>query len=87
MEEKVRVQDDLYMFTNKEWLDKAVIPADKPTTGGFADLATQVEDLLIADFNKMSKGKMPAPDGNTSICRITATGRTRASSTRCKTAG
>ena len=65
MEEKVRVQDDLYMFTNKEWLDKAVIPADKPTTGGFADLATQVEDLLIADFNKMSKGKMPAPDGNT----------------------
>ena len=65
MQEKVRVQDDLYMFTNKEWLDKAVIPADKPTTGGFADLATQVEDLLIADFNKMSKGKMPAPDGNT----------------------
>lgn len=65
MEEKVRVQDDLYMFTNKGWLDKAVIPADKPTTGGFADLATQVEDLLIADFNKMSKGKMPAPDGNT----------------------
>ncbi len=65
MEEKIRVQDDLYMFTNKEWLDKAVIPDDKPTTGGFSDLATQVEDLLIADFKKMSQGKTAVPDANT----------------------
>lgn len=64
MEEKIRVQDDLYLYTNKEWLDKAVIPEDKPTAGGFSDLATEVEDLLMADLGKMAKGKMPVPDDN-----------------------
>lgn len=64
MEEKIRVQDDLYLYTNKEWLDKVVIPEDKPTAGGFSDLATEVEDLLMADLGKMAKGKMPVPDDN-----------------------
>ena len=52
--EKVRIQDDLYHYVNGEWIEKAVIPADKPTTGGFADLAVGVEEKLIEDFKKMS---------------------------------
>ena len=58
--EKVRIQDDLYQYVNGEWLENAVIPDDKPTTGGFADLGKQVEEQLIADFNEMAKsGKYP----------------------------
>lgn len=64
MADTIRVQDDLYMHVNKEWLDKAVIPADKPAVGGFINLDTEVEQLLIADLNKMAKGKMEAPDAN-----------------------
>ena len=48
--EKIRIQDDLYNFVNQEWLEKAVIPEDRPTTGGFADLDIGVEKLLINDF-------------------------------------
>ena len=48
--EKTRIQDDLYQFVNAEWLETAEIPADKPTTGGFANLSLEVENLLIGDF-------------------------------------
>lgn len=51
--EKIRIQDDLYHYVNQEWLEKAVIPDDKPTTGGFSDLAVEVEKTLIADLNEM----------------------------------
>ena len=59
--EKTRIQDDLYQFVNGEWLEKAVIPDDRPTTGGFADLDQGVEKLLIADFNKFAKGEEEIP--------------------------
>jgi len=52
--EKVRIQDDLYNYVNGEWLENAVIPDDKPTVGGFSDLATDVEKKMIDDLNKMS---------------------------------
>lgn len=61
---KVRVQDDLYMFINQEWLDNAVIPDDKPATGGFINLDQDVEKLLISDFNKMASGELEIPDEN-----------------------
>lgn len=64
MSDAIRIQDDLYMHVNKEWLDKAVIPADKPAIGGFINLDTEVEELLISDFNKMAKGWMPVNDAN-----------------------
>ncbi|MCQ2433589.1 MAG: M13 family peptidase, partial [Clostridia bacterium] len=58
--EKPRIQDDLYQYVNAEWLEKAEIPADRPTTGGFANLAKEVEELLIGDFNKMAEsGEYP----------------------------
>lgn len=61
---KIRAQDDLYMYVNKEWIDKAVIPDDKPRIGGFADLDEGVEKLLIGDFNKMANGELECPDAN-----------------------
>lgn len=64
MSNTIRIQDDLYMHVNQEWLDNAVIPADKPATGGFINLDADVEKLLIGDFNKMAKGKLEVPDAN-----------------------
>lgn len=55
--EKVRIQDDLYNHVNGEWLEKAVIPNDRPTAGGFADLREDVNKLLKEDLIKMSKEK------------------------------
>lgn len=55
MDNKPRIQDDLYMAVNGDWLEKAVIPDDKPLTGGFADLDEGVEKLLMADFEAFSK--------------------------------
>ena len=64
MGKEIRVQDDLYLHVNQEWLDKAVIPDDKPRIGGFSDLDEGVEKLLISDLNKMAAGKMKCPDEN-----------------------
>ena len=57
-----RYQDDLYEAVNGDWAATAVIPDDKPTTGGFADLADDVEKKLMADFDAVAEGKKPAPD-------------------------
>lgn len=58
--EKVRIQDDLFNFVNGEWIEKAVIPNDRPVTGGFANLDKDVENLMINEFKEMSKtGKCP----------------------------
>ncbi len=64
MSNTIRIQDDLYMHVNQEWLENAVIPADKPATGGFINLDADVEKLLISDFNKMAKGKLEISDAN-----------------------
>ena len=53
--EKVRIQDDLFTHVNGEWIENAVIPDDKPTTGGFATLSVEVEENLMRDFAEMSK--------------------------------
>ena len=31
----IRIQDDLYEAVNGDWLKTAVIPEDRPMTGGF----------------------------------------------------
>ena len=57
---KIKIQDDLYSFVNQEWIDNAVIPADRPTAGGFSDLDIDVEKTLIADIKEMaSSGNYP----------------------------
>ena len=53
--EKIRIQDDLYTYVNQEKLDELVIPADMPVAGGFATLSTDVEKLMIGEFNTMCK--------------------------------
>ena len=64
MEEKnpVRIQDDLYHHVNGAWLEKAVIPDDKPCSGGFADLDTGVEEVMMRDFREMSSGARKIPN-------------------------
>jgi len=52
---KIRIQDDLYTYVNQAKLDELVIPDDMPTAGGFAALNTDVEKLMIGEFNAMCK--------------------------------
>ena len=57
MEKEIRIQDDLYEAVNGEWLKTAVIPEDRPTTGGFSVLDQEVEETLMKDFREMAEGK------------------------------
>ena len=52
--ENIRIQDDLYMYVNKETLDNLIIPDDKPTAGGFSKLADDVEKIMLSEFDNMS---------------------------------
>ena len=52
---KIRIQDDLYTYVNQEKLEELVIPEDMPVAGGFAALSTDVEKLMIGEFNTMCK--------------------------------
>ena len=53
--EKVRIQDDLYTYVNQDKLNELVIPEDMPIASGFAALNTDVEKLMIGEFNTMCK--------------------------------
>ena len=53
--ENIRIQDDLYTYVNQAKLDELVIPEDMPVAGGFATLSTDVEKLMIGEFNTMCK--------------------------------
>ena len=52
-----RYQDDFYDAVNGEWEKTAVIPDDKPRTGGFSDLADEIEDLMLATTDKWLSGE------------------------------
>jgi putative endopeptidase len=54
---EVRIQDDLYLAVNGKWLETAVIPDDRPTAGGFAELDQGVERKLMADFKAFAEGE------------------------------
>ncbi len=57
MKDSIRIQDDLYHHVNGEWLETAVIPDDRPVTGGFSALDEGVEKLLMADFAAFASGE------------------------------
>ena len=58
--EKIRIQDDLYTYVNQAKLEELVIPDDMPVAGGFASLATDVEKLMIGEFNALcASGSYP----------------------------
>ncbi|MGT2910124.1 M13 family metallopeptidase [Streptococcus cameli] len=52
-----RFQDDFYEAVNGEWAKTAVIPDDKPRTGGFSDLADEIEELMLITTDKWLDGK------------------------------
>lgn len=52
-----RLQDDFFDAVNGEWEKTAVIPDDKPRTGGFSDLADEIEDLMLATTDEWLAGK------------------------------
>ncbi len=56
-ETTTRIQDDLYEAVNGEWLKNAVIPGDRPATGGFFTLGEDVEKIMMADFRDLAEGK------------------------------
>ena len=62
MENKVRVQDDLYHYVNQEKLDQLVIPDDKPCAGGFMELQEQVEKIMMGEFKDLEKQDIANPN-------------------------
>lgn len=53
----VRFQDDFYEAVNGEWAKAAVIPNDKPLTGGFVDLHNDIENLMMDVTAKWLQGE------------------------------
>ncbi|MGT2786634.1 M13-type metalloendopeptidase, partial [Streptococcus loxodontisalivarius] len=53
----VRLQDDFFDAINGEWEKTAVIPDDKPRTGGFSDLADEIEELMLETTDAWLEGK------------------------------
>ncbi|MGT2757346.1 M13 family metallopeptidase [Streptococcus ovuberis] len=53
----VRLQDDFYAAVNGDWEQTAVIPDDKPTTGGFMDLHDEIEALMLETTDKWLAGQ------------------------------
>lgn len=58
----VRLQDDFYEYVNGEWAETAVIPEDKPVTGGFMDLDQEIEKLMLDTTNGWLAGKAVPED-------------------------
>jgi predicted metalloendopeptidase len=46
MDRSVKPGDDFFRYVNGAWYDKAVIPADRTSTGSFLDLDIQSEDRV-----------------------------------------
>lgn len=56
--DETKIKTDLYDAVNGDWLKTAVIPADHSTTGGFTDLADNIEKTLMSDFDDLRSGKL-----------------------------
>ncbi|MDR3241256.1 MAG: endopeptidase [Lactobacillaceae bacterium] len=52
-----KLQDDFFDAVNGEWEEQAVIPDDKPRTGGFSDLSDEIEDLMLATTDQWLQDK------------------------------
>ena len=70
--ENVRIQDDLYNQVNGETLEKLVIPDDKPTAGGFQELADSVEKIMMGEFESMAESKAYPNDYMKRACELYA---------------
>ena len=68
--ENIRIQDDLYTYVNQAKLDELVIPEDMPVAGGFATLSTDVEKLMIGEFNTMCNNAAYPNDHLARACKL-----------------
>ena len=68
--EQIRIQDDLYTYVNQKRLEELVIPDDKPCTGGFMNLALDVEKIMIDEFSSMSETEEYPNDYLKKACRL-----------------
>ncbi|MFC6259350.1 M13 family metallopeptidase [Levilactobacillus fujinensis] len=53
-----QVTQDFYEAVNGKWAEQATIPGDHATTGGFRDLADNIEKTLMHDFGDLLAGKL-----------------------------
>lgn len=67
---RTEIKDDLYDAVNGEWLKTATIPGDHAATGGFTDLADNIEKTLMSDFRQLLDGDL-APQ-NTQMAEFKA---------------
>lgn len=58
----VKPQDNLYLATNSQWLEKAKIPADRPLMDSFVELDTKIRKQLLKDFNNFAFNNKKLPD-------------------------
>ena len=70
--ENIRIQDDLYNYVNGETLEKLVIPDDKPATGGFSELADNVEKIMMGEFEEMAESAAYPNDYLKKACTLYA---------------
>lgn len=54
-------KEDFYEAVNGEWIKQAVIPSDKPATGGFNDLVDDIEKTLMKDFSALQPETVSNP--------------------------
>ncbi|MBP2623543.1 M13 family metallopeptidase [Streptococcus oricebi] len=52
-----RLQDDFYAAINGSWEETAIIPDDKPVTGGFTDIHDKIEELMLERTDKWLAGE------------------------------
>ena len=59
---KTRIQDDLYLAENEDWLKDATIPSDRASIGSFSSLDINVEKILAQDFEDFASNKKEIPN-------------------------
>ncbi|VTS42614.1 endopeptidase O [Streptococcus pseudoporcinus] len=59
----VDYKENFYEAVNGEWAKTAVIPDDKPRTGGFSDLADEIEKLMLETTDQWLEGEN-LPEGS-----------------------
>jgi putative endopeptidase len=65
--DKNLLKQDLYEAVNGDWLKTAVIPADKPATGGFQDLVDGIDKLLMNVTDGFVQDIRTIPDGHDAL--------------------
>lgn len=58
---KTRVQDNLYLAVNHDWLSQAKIPSDRSRISSFDGIDIQVEKNLMDDFAAFAAGEKELP--------------------------